>query len=271
MQTADLLSVRLGQSSLVATDELSRLRRHALRNDWGMSDNHDDPNSAYRRFEQVAEWPMLALSLAFVGLFVLPDLGHVDQGVVDPWVNLIWAIFGLEVVILFALAPSKRRMLREHWLDILIVGAPFLRPLRISRLLRVVRAGGAIGRTLSAVQSILSRRGFQTFGAFVVVAIISGGYVVYLLERNADGSNINSLSDAMWWSVVTTTTVGYGDHAPVSTDGRAVAVVLMLVGIGLVGAVTANVAAYFVETDREDEIQALQQQLDRIEALLVSR
>lgn len=94
--------------------------------------------------------------------------------------------------------------------------------------------------------------------------------IVYGLEKDLDGSNITNVGDALWWAIVTTTTVGYGDHYPVSGDGRAVAVVLMLVAVGLVEIVTANVAAYFVENERSDELLQLRSQLDRIEEMLAA-
>lgn len=97
------------------------------------------------------------------------------------------------------------------------------------------------------------------------------GALVYAFEKDAPGSNITSLGDALWWAAVTTTTVGYGDHSPVTTDGRAIALLLMVVGIGLVGVVTANVAAYFVEREQAEEMAVLREQLDRIEALLSSQ
>lgn len=233
-------------------------------------DVHDDPETAYRRFERAVEWPMLVLSVIFVVLLFLPDLTNVDAGVARFATSLLWALFGAEVVILFWLAPSKRRMFREHWLDVLIVAAPFLRPLRIGRIARLARAGGVVARSLQGVTRVAQRKGLQTYGAFTVALVAGSAVLVYALERDAEDSSITSLGDSLWWAVVTVTTVGYGDHAPVTSDGRAVATLLMLVGIGLVGVVTANVAAYFVEQEQADEMASMRQQLDRIEALLAS-
>jgi voltage-gated potassium channel len=109
-----------------------------------------------------------------------------------------------------------------------------------------------------------------------------GSWLVLLSEQNAKGSNIHSYGDALWWAVVTVTTVGYGDRFPVTDLGRAVAVVLMLVGIGLIGVLTATVASFFVQehTDaNKDQLQAahedlgarlstMDDRLARIEALL---
>jgi voltage-gated potassium channel len=72
-------------------------------------------------------------------------------------------------------------------------------------------------------------------------------------ERSAHGGNIHNFGDGLWWAVVTVTTIGYGDHYPVTAFGQGVAVVLMLVGIGLIGILTAAVASYFVGQDLEKE------------------
>jgi voltage-gated potassium channel Kch len=73
------------------------------------------------------------------------------------------------------------------------------------------------------------------------------------------------IGDGIWWAIVTATTVGYGDISPVTTEGRIIAVVLMLLGIGVIGAFTATVASFFVSQDEGSEIRALEARLDRLE------
>jgi voltage-gated potassium channel len=62
-----------------------------------------------------------------------------------------------------------------------------------------------------------------------------------------EGSNIKNFGDGLWWAMTTVTTVGYGDKFPVTTEGRFLAVALMIMGISLVGVITASVAAWFVK------------------------
>jgi voltage-gated potassium channel len=72
-------------------------------------------------------------------------------------------------------------------------------------------------------------------------------------RHDVGGGNIHTYADALWWSAVTVTTVGYGDKYPVSAAGRGVAVVLMLVGIGLMGVLAATVASDFLQRGADKE------------------
>jgi voltage-gated potassium channel len=79
-----------------------------------------------------------------------------------------------------------------------------------------------------------------------VMAVGLGALAVLDAEEGAPEANIKTLGDALWWSSTTVTTVGYGDLYPVTTQGRLIAVALIVVGVALVGAITASVAAWMV-------------------------
>ena len=72
----------------------------------------------------------------------------------------------------------------------------------------------------------------------------------------------------MWWAITTTTTVGYGDIYPLTAEGRLIAVVLMLTGIGVIGVFTATIASAFMIQDDADEFGAIHDRMDRLEAKL---
>lgn len=233
--------------------------------------------NAYDRFQDWTEGPMLALALAFIPVLVLPvteDLSHEAARVMTVAGLAIWAGFVVEFVVKLYLAPDRWHMVKTHKLDALIVALPFLRPLRILPLLTLSTASGSLGRSVVALRRLGARSGNQAFAAVLTGAIVTGGLFVWVAEHEQPGSNIESIGDAVWWALVTCTTVGYGDHTPVTGAGRTIAVVLMLFGIAALSVLTANIAAFYVRNDEaaeDSELAALRQQLDRIEQLLAVR
>jgi voltage-gated potassium channel len=152
----------------------------------------------------------------------------------------VWAAFALDFAIRLWLAEQRASYARSHWYDVALVLVPMLRPLRLLRLLALARV---LNR--SATGSLVGK--VSTYAAGVAVMSVGLGSLAVLdAEQDARGANITAFGDALWWASTTVTTVGYGDHFPVTTEGRLVAVALMIVGIGLVGAVTASVAAWMV-------------------------
>jgi voltage-gated potassium channel len=109
-----------------------------------------------------------------------------------------------------------------------------------------------------------------------VVIILLAGAMEWSAEHTQPEATIHSLSDALWWAVSTITTVGYGDKYPVTTEGKVVALTLMLLGIAIFGLVTATLASLFVERDAEEEADSLRADIARLESkvdalLLVTR
>lgn len=90
-------------------------------------------------------------------------------------------------------------------------------------------------------------------------SIVAGeAWLVWLVERHAGGSNIRTYPDALWWAMETVTTVGYGDHHPVTTGGRFVAGSLMVIGLALVGVITATIVTwFFAEVDIVAEVRRI--------------
>lgn len=221
--------------------------------------------TALRRFE----WPMLGLSVLFVIVLVIPEIMVVSADVRRVLAGIeaiIWTSFAAELAVLLWTAPHKRQALRDHWLDAIIVAAPFLRPLRIGRLLRVVRTTSILGRAGVAIRDVTARRGLRGFTAVAVVLICGLGLLTWAFERQATDTLISSPGEGLWWALVTSTTVGYGDLYPTTPEGRVIAGLLMVVGVAMLSVITASVAAYFVERDTEDplarQIAALEQKID---------
>jgi voltage-gated potassium channel len=212
------------------------------------------------RIERVTEVPMLVLAVAYVIAFVvgaLPDVSAQARGIARLVESLVVAAFAAELIVKVAVARRRLEYLRSHWLDVLIVALPFLRPLRILLVLPV------LARALTGLNRVMARyRGTYVLVVGVLTVFVGAGLMA-VFEDEAGGP-IRSFDDALWWAMTTITTVGYGDTYPVARAGRAVAVVLMVVGIALFGALTAAVAAYFVETATQDEYDEQEDRLDEI-------
>ncbi len=213
-----------------------------------MSLEQSDPEWRVHRWERRAEIPLLLLALAFVVAYVWPVLDpRLDPTIVTvlqivSW--SVWAAFVIDFATRIALARDRRRYLVAHWYDVLLVSLPMLRPLRMLRLL-------ALARVMNRAASSLSMQVTTYVGGTAVVSLLLGAVAVLDAERGSPGANINTFGDALWWAASTVTTVGYGDRYPVTTEGRVIAVLLMLVGIALVGSITASVAAWFVRSSEE--------------------
>jgi voltage-gated potassium channel len=190
------------------------------------------------------------LALAFLVAFsipaFLPDISSSTQAQIEIIQWVCWFAFALDLVAGVISADSKKQYLYRHPLEIASVFLPFLRPLR---LMRVISFGSlaiqkiAIGRQLAITVKVAITAVFVAYISAVQITIS---------ERNIDGSNIKSFEDGLWWAVTTVTTVGYGDRFPTTTEGRLLAVLLMLVGISLVGVITASVASWFVKLSQEE-------------------
>lgn len=193
---------------------------------------------------------LTVLALAFLVAFSWPAfVAEVDpdtQRILDyvQWVS--WVAFAVDLLIGLFLADRKMKFLVQHPLEVITVLLPFLRPLR---LLRVISFGTLV------IQKVAVGRQFaitlKVFLASILLAYIAAVQIT-ITERGVEGSNIKSFGDGLWWAVTTVTTVGYGDRFPTTSTGRVLAVCLMLVGISLMGVITASVAAWFVKMSQDD-------------------
>jgi voltage-gated potassium channel len=235
----------------------------------------------YVSFERMVELPMLVLSLLMVPLLLAPELFDLSDSLKETFFVLdafIWAVFALELVIKTYLSENRGQYLMRHWFDVIIVLVPFLRPLRILRsvrVLRLVRGARLLSfavRFLHTASHVVDRHGLKYALLAGALLFFAAAGLALLFER--DQGNITNLGDAIWWAATTISTVGYGDRYPVTTEGRAIAVFLMFLGISLFSLVTASVAALFVLPEQKKEEATLEDVLKRLgelEALLLAQ
>ena len=139
-----------------------------------------------------------------------------------------------------------------------------VRALRALRILRLVRALAFLSIGIKTSRRALKHRKFHYVLVVTAAVMVLGATGLYVVERGQNDS-LTSFWDALWWAISTTTTVGYGDIYPTTGEGRLIAVLLMLTGIGVIGVFTATIASLFMIEDEEDEFNGLHRRLDDIE------
>ena len=290
-KTADPSSAALERIHRLERQERDRLARELATADRRakLVEDGRGPSDARREklhsFEHLVRFPMAALGIAWTVCGIVVLTSHTSGTRSKPFVIalfVIWLVVFLEFAVRYVAVSDRRRYFASRQIEPALVVLPFF---QLWRIVGVEEATVLWGEGVERVLAILSHRGLARVLLSAVGLLFLGAWLVLLFEDHAPGSNIHSYHDALWWAVVTVTTVGYGDRFPVSEGGRAVAVVLMLVGIGLIGVLTATVASFFVQehTDaNKDQLKAahedlggrldeLDSRLARIEAAVTGR
>lgn len=224
-----------------------------------------DTGARLSEWERRLEWPLTGLAVIFLALYAFEvldtGLNRGQRGLVELGLTAVWMLFGLDFLVRLGLAGDRRWFLRTHVLDLMVLLLPMARPLRA---LRVIPMISTLNRRM--------RGGFRAkVGIYVVATTVVVGTVASLsvldAERNAPRATITTFGDAVWWTLSTISTVGYGDLYPVTTEGRLVASMLMIAGIALLGVITGSFATWFVDNLREVEDE-VGQSGDRVSAQL---
>lgn len=212
----------------------------------------DEPRIA--AWNAKVDWPLTGLAVAFLGLYAWQvldtGLGPEAREAVDLALTGIWVLFGVDYLVRITLARNRRRFVGSHLLDLAFLLLPMIRPLRALRVITVI---SVLNRQL---RDDARGRIAIYVGATVALVAFVAALAVLEAERNAPDATITTFGEALWWTITTLSTVGYGDRYPVTVEGRLVAATLMVAGIALLGVVTASIAAWFVENLRraQDEV-----------------
>ncbi len=209
--------------------------------------------------------PLVCLALAYVVVFGIqvlwvsaPPAMKTGLRILD---YLLWFTFVADFIWRIRLSERKWSYVAHHPLDVITILLPMLRPLRALRVFAAAR--------------VLMERGHQLAVGKVAMAIaVSALFVgtvaaltVLDVERNVEGATITTFGKAMWWAAVTMSTVGYGDTYPITGEGRMAAVLLMVVGVSLLGTITASFATWLTQRLQKAEDQADKQILLEVKQL----
>jgi voltage-gated potassium channel len=205
-----------------------------------------------------------------VGSEIRVLLGYVDAAVC--------VLFLTDFCISFYRAENRWRYFYTWgWLD-LVSSIPTLdaarwgRAARIARIVRVLR-GIRATRILTGLVLEKRRQSGLLAAALLALLLLTIASISILHVETEPGSNIKTAEDAIWWALTTITTVGYGDHYPVTSEGRFVAGILMCAGVGLFGMFSGFLASWFVAPDAKkdsNDIEALRQEVRELRVLIES-
>jgi voltage-gated potassium channel len=200
---------------------------------------------ALSRYSEFSETPLVIVSLVFLIAYtwqVIAEPVGSEHLVVELVMFLIWAAFLADFVITMALTEKRKRWTLMNIVNLAVVVLPVFRSLRLLRvvsLLRVLNRATSLAFRQRIMYYVVSSASLLTY---------IGALAVLDAERDAEGANILNFGDALWWAFVTITTIGFGDHFPITTEGRLIAVGLAVAGISLIGLVTVTMGTWVMAT-----------------------
>jgi voltage-gated potassium channel len=234
------------------------------------------------RFSGAYQLFMLALcpfALTALAIDTLQPLAPSTRAVLRYADFAVCVLFFIDFVLQLVRAPSRwQYLLRWGWVD-LLSSIPMVDALRIgraARVMRILRVFRGVRSTKLLAEFLIGRRAQSAFLAATLVSLllVVFGSIAILQFEQVPGANITTAQDAVWWATVTLTTVGYGDRYPITGEGRIVAGLLMIAGVGLFGTFSGYVASWFLapgDKREQIEMESLRSELASLRELIEPR
>jgi voltage-gated potassium channel len=197
--------------------------------------------------ERATRYPMTVLGIAWLVITIIILTASANGSVSTVLVGALfvaWTVMLVEYLVRLVVCPDRRAYLKRRWVEPATVLVP---PLQGWHLFGIEEMCLLLHEGELRVEAVLKHHSLFRVLIAAFATLLLGAWLVLLFDEHAKGSLLHSYPDALWWAIVTVTTVGYGDRYPVSLGARVVAIVLMLVGIGLIGVLTATVASMFIK------------------------
>lgn len=241
--------------------------------DWiGLSGVAEHENPLAKLWMKRLELPLLIIAFSILVSWYWESITQTPH--YDTQLNwAIWTFYTFETVLLTSLVNNRAYYLKNNWLNIVIIvaglpllfsDAPYVIALRSLRLLVFLSLLMQLSKT---IRTILSDNNFGHTLLVSFIFIVVAGYLIAGID-----SGIKSPAEGVWWAWVTATTVGYGDIVPISNQGRVLGGVLILLGVGLLSLITANISVYFLSQSKpasdQQRLIEIEKKLIRIEKLL---
>lgn len=201
----------------------------------------------------------ISITLALLDISNVINLNKTPYFYID---KSILVLFWIDYLTRLIQSKNKKKFFVTNLFDLLAI-IPFdamfylfrtFRVIRLLKLLRLIRVVGFTGKVQKIIKRFFNTNGFIYLVIATVVLILTGAEIYSVAENS-------HYLDSLWWAIATTTTVGYGDISPHTAVGKLIAVILMILGIGLIGSVTSTVTAFFLEEKNSRETLELKQEL----------
>lgn len=199
-------------------------------------------------------WEVFILGVSLLSVFNLVVVALMRNAELD----MVFVIMDSILTLVFLVDVSRRLMVAERrkaylvhgwgWIDVL-AAFPLLRVFRVFRIVRMVRILGRLGGPALAFKTFFSNRAAGGLLSVLLIALLVmefGALLMFAVEHDAPGSTFKSAQDAVWFVLVTMSTVGYGDIYPVTDAGRVVGAFIIVVGVGVFGTLTGFLANAFL-------------------------
>ena len=212
------------------------------------------------------DWSVLVVSVISLVLiiwetFVPPPPDTLNQFILID--RYACAIFMIDVLVRWRRMNWSRKYWKWGWLDVL-AAIPLdsaFRAIQAIRIYRFVRLARIIYKFKGVTKGTTLNEKLLAMPGITLVVILISTTLIVEVESKAPNAMIKNGGDAIWWALSTVTTVGYGDMYPVTTQGRFIAAVLMLVGIALFGSISAFVTSKIIlpkeDRDHEGELREI--------------
>lgn len=215
--------------------------------------NHDS------KLGQWVGYFLVWLIIISIGFFVIEttDWGHHYYKYFHYFDLFVVTIFAIEYVLRLWVSPRKRQFLTSPLalLDLFVILTFYLsvsnfaflrsfRVLKILQLLKIFRYSEILTEFFKSFKNYKNE--LKIFSASLVVALILGSSGLYYLEKDVN-PDLDTIPEALWWAVVTVSTVGYGDAVPLTWAGKALAGIMMFMGLGVIAIFTAIITKMFID------------------------
>ncbi len=224
---------------------------------------------------------LLSLILSFFALIVISGLLFfpISREMRHLFIGLdfiICSIFLLQLVVDLIRAADRMQFLKLHWIDF-IASIPMIEPLRYARLFHILRIILVMRSGRGVLKQLRANRRETTIASILLLLVLMialGSSFMLVFESRDPQANINSGADALWWALVTISTVGYGDHFPVTTAGRLIATAMILCGVGIFGMISGLITSFLTTPDYKQsksdkkELQLLHQIVEKQDEIM---